>query len=713
MAKPKKKKSAPPPETMAEQSTASAPRADWLYHPGAAGALEAVTTFYLVTAPVIFFGGWLRWYYAAPIVLGYVGTMGWSAWRAYGWARDERQPSPGWVSPTLPQLLLTGTGILIMVPFVAACAGMGGFSYQFSDYAMYDANLKFLIDANWPPGAITDFPEAGTKMPGIYYWIYWVVPGLVGKFAGWAVAYLAWFFWNCFGLILALVWFLRLIGSYRLRFAVLFLFFGGVDLIGYLLTSPWPTESTTPAVDYLTGTFWWSIGRGWMDYWTVNFSLLTQDGESVMGGVFYRFFSHLSFLFDGPMHVLPGWVIILVVLHDAWRRGTVERSFLITSILPVSSIFVTLGMVPVLALSVWHTRARGLFTLGNCLVGPVIVLVLFLYYQGIESSFPNSWIWDFQDLGETWLYLLLHYFSEFGVYLLAFPALAANGYRPGRPWFYTAVALFILAPLYRFGIYNDLASKIIIPHQVIFLACLCMALIDPDGDRVQLRRRVLAVLLVLGCWSASGIVQRALGFGFGFDPPPKDQVRYSPEVLPEEPVVTIEFYSDTFFWEHLARPVDYLSLPEIEPVLVYDFTKDVKHFHWIPFSEDFQFTDAGLVIETEGDQALVRRDNVGLETNDIGTIFIEHEIEPLDADEMPPYVIVFQWASPQDIARLGSHWPFHRWRSSALYPHRDSIKTNSYWRGEVKDLAVYLDVLGGDPEARYRVTIKRILFLER
>ena len=715
MAKPKKTKqpAAPPPAPAAEASAPSGIHR--IEQPLAAGVLEAVTTVYLATAPILFFCGWLRWYIALPLVLAYAATMGWSAWRAYVWARDERLFTVERRAPSNVQLGCTIIGILVFVPVAAASAGMGGMSFQFSDYAMYDANLRLLIEADWPPGLVTEHQQVRNELPGTYYWAYWLLPALVGKMLGWSAAYFSWFLWNCFGLTLALVWFLRLLDTYKLRFAILFLFFGGLDLIGYVLTSPWPGESESPLYDYATGTFWWSIGPGWMDYWTVNFSLLTEGGDGVMDRGFYRFFSHLSFLFDGPMHVLPGWVIILMVLHDVWRRDTVERAFLVTSILPLCSIFVALGMLPVLALSLWHTRAKQLLTIGNVLVGPLLVAVFYLFYQGIETAFPNNWIWEYEDLVQTWPFLLTHFLSEFGVYLFALPVLAANGYRPGRAWLLVAILMFLIAPVYRFGHYNDFSSKVLIPSQVIFLACICMFLLRPEGKRALLRSRVLTVMIVVGCWSASGILLRAVEFGFGFHPPLQEQVRHAPEVLPSAPLATIDISNNTFFWKWLAGSVDYLDPEPIEPVLIFDFTaQDLKPYQWISFSEEFEFTDQGLVIVTEGDQPLFRRDNLGLDTDMVGTIFIEHEIESLDdGGDVPRYVIVLQWASPRDIARLGSNWPFHRWRSAALHPHRDSVKTNSYWRGEVKDLAVYLDMLGGEPNDRYRVTVKRVIFLER
>ncbi len=698
---------------------ASYRRSRWLYFiegPNGVALLEAASLFYVAVPLVIFVVGWLRLPIALILAPAIVFCFAHSGMRAVAWARDAygSKPPPD-ASYTDEDFFFRAFLLTGVVAFLVACTGIGGFTFRFSDYASYDGLLRVLIEHPWPVGAILDFPKPDSYWPNMcHYWAYFLPPAVVGRILGWNAAYIFIYFWHTFGVLLSVIWFLRLVGTFRLRYALLFLLFGGIDLIGYLCTTPLPGLQDVTWLDYLTGAFWWSTGRGWMAHWSANFSLLTPDGQTVMGGVFYRFYGMLSFLFDGPNHVLPAWVLLFMVLHDALRRRTVERAFLLTSMLPICSVFVTMGAIPVLAAAVIYTRAKRLFSIGNIIVGPALVVILALYYQSVESKFPNSWLWRFQDIRQTWSYLLLYYASAFGVYVLVAPSMRGNGYRPGRLWFYLAVTVFLLAPWYRLGVYNDFTTKAVIPCQLVFLVCLATAIREPSGKWAWLRRNLLVAALVLGSWAAFGIVYRAIDFGFSFQPPPfqrvltilEKAVRYNKT---DEWVIP---HADIFFWQHLARPITYVHIPEDPAVYVYDFMKTTMDMgEWKYFSDDHRITGDGLVITTSANQPLIRFDNVDLDTRETGSIAIEHSVVDNEG-KTPDYSIVYLWASEQDIWKLGGWWPFHNWRSNVVFPPRDPLSANSYWRGKVKSMALSLKV-DGDPDKRYTVTLRRMVFLKR
>ena len=611
----------------------------------------------------------------------------------------------------LRALLLLG-----MVAFVVACTGVGGFTFRFPDYWLYDGMLRMLMEYSWPPGMIADLPDPGTHASLPYYFAYYLPSALVGKLFGWWASQFFAYLWNTFGTLLAVIWFMRLVGTFRLRYALLFLFFSGLDLVGYIFTAPLPDGHGVTWLDYATGTFWWSIGRGWMAHWSANYSLLTPEGQSLMGGVFYRFYGMMSFLFDGPCHVLPAWVLLLIVLHDAIRRKTVERLFFLTSILPLCSIFVTMGTVPVLLLSLWETRGKRLFTLGNMFVGPLVALTLLLWYRGVEAETLHGWVWTFLDLNRTWWYLLLYYFCGFGLYALVAPSMRGNACRPGRPWFFTTVAVFLFAPWYRFGIYNDFTTKVVIPCQLVFLVCLATALRDPEGKNARWRQRLLAVALFVGAWSGLGIIGRAVEFGFSSAPPPLERVACIADGLArafkDGPLERVKFHGDTFFWKYLARPVEYVHSPENKPVLVCDFRDSSKDADiWRYCDHEHRVTPGGVVIDTPGNTALLMSESMDLDTRAIGSIEIDCSV--VDGQgRTPEYEMAFQWANADQVRAAQSNWPFHKWCYSVLVPHGLPLSSNSYWKGQVSSVSLYFKVKNPSQE-HYTVTLHSLTFLQR
>ena len=675
------------------------------------GVLEAVSLAYITAPFLIFCFAWLRPMLSVPLGIAFLVCLVWGARRAtleapsapdgQNWQAWLRQFGPrfGW--------LLLATAIIV------ACTGVGALTYRFADYVTYDSHLKMLVQGDWPPGVVLDFDGEEAYFPVVYYWAYHLPAGLVGSMLGWEAVFPFQYVWNTLGVFLLLAWFLRILRVFQLRYAFLFLFFAGLDLVGYLATTPLPDGEDVTWVDYLTGTFWWSTGPGWMAHWTANYSLLTPEGQEIAGGIFYRFYGPLSFLFDGVIHILPGWLLLMVVLHDVLRRRTLERAFFLTSILPLCSVFLTMGAVPLLAMAAWHTRLRGLVTPGNMLVGPVIVFIFMLYYQHESVEIISGWLWEFQDLGETWDYLLLYYMVSFGVLALVAPSMKGDGYRPGRVWFYGALAVFLLAPWYRMGLFNDFTTKVVIPCQLAFLVCLATAIIRPEGPAAQLRQRLLVACLVVGAWSATGIIHRALHFGFSFNPPPIERVTLPAEEYFRQVDHRQVLSEETFFWSYLARPLSYQGVPPNPAIEDFDFTlSELPLDDWIPFGEAQSEPGTGFVIHTPGNDALLRNNSLIIDTSRIGSIELTHTLVD-DEGNTPEYRIVFLWADDDALGQRGDYWPFHRWNSAVLWPVDALVSANPYWRGTVVQFALYLEVPDAEPGARYTVTIERLQFLQR
>lgn len=670
--------------------------------------LEAVTLIYLGCHVLVFLAGWVRPAMSIPLMFAWVLFATYTSARAMRWAGTVK------LDAWLPGESLRRPAILIgLVAATVACTGVGGLTFQFFDYYMYDIVYKMLVHYPLPSAYRYFIDDVPMSLLPVYYWAYFLPSAVVGKLLGWDAGYLFQYFWNCLGVLITMAWFLRILGVFQIRYALLFVGFAGLDIIGYLVTTPLPDGEFLTWWDYFAGTFWWSTGPGWMAHWTANYSLLTPEGAAVSGGVFYRFYGPLSFLFDGPIHVLPAWIIIVVCLHDALRRRTVERAYFLTAMLPLCSVFVTVGAVPFLAMATWHARFRGLFSIGNVVIGPVLVLIFMLYYGSVQSDIVSGFLWEFQRLPETWLYLALYYATAFLIYAFVAPSMRGDGYRPGRVWFYGSLVVFILAPWYRMGVFNDFTTKVVIPSQIVFLVCLATAIRSPEGRYAILRQRVLVGLLIVGGWSATGIIHRAVTFGFSVSPTPYERVPYAPEEMAVRKADQLLFFDeDNFFWRYIARPLNWqYEVPENPTSYLIDFTQEREGIREMFFVDEVWQTEEGVVVRTPSHKPIVRLSGLDMDTRQIGHVVLDHTVTNAKGD-VPDYRLTFNWVDARNAARRGSYWPFHRWEAAVLWPEEARITANPYWRGTVAELAIYFEAEGPD-DAEYIVTVRELRFTLR
>jgi hypothetical protein len=689
------------PETTPAETMSSEPRTPaaqsafrWLV------SLEVVSLLYLMLPVSLFFVGWLRAVYAWPL-LALVCVGFWFALRAtFPAAREAGEAS------RTAKRQITALGIICL--FLTICSGLGAFTFQFYDYRFNDSILRDLIQYETPLA----YAEAGaSRSPHVLamYWGFWLVAGFAGKLLGWYAANYLHFLYSFGGLFLIALWFLRIVGTARMRYALLFLFFGGLDIAGRLLSEGGPAAANVGLWDYITGVFWWGEGRGWLDHWSSGFALTDPEVAPLMGGVFFRFYSPLSFLVDGPQHLIPG------IIHDLWRRRSTDRVWFLWSPLSLCSPFVSAGVIPFLILGLIENRARNLLSIPNA-IAPIIAAVFIAHMASVDSSgveLVQGFVWDYANLGETWWLLLLHYVVEFGLFALLIPVIRQPGNQPTVFWFLGALAFFVLAPFYRIGVFNDFASKVILPAQFVFILYIALAIRQSKTPLQVWRRNALIVLLVIGALGPLGMVARALEFGLFHHPLPMKSVRHMSDIEPRSLVSQAKCDTNAFFWTKLAKQPVYRQSEMIFPNIEWDFRQLDEPFEYFIFfeGEEKALTNKGLEIRTQGNRPILRRDEINIDTNTVGQIALDLDIL-VDGQPAKDAAIVVVWATPEQVEAADGKWPFQRWHSNQAYPVRALVSYNSYWRGTARDIAFYLRVPPGD-ERTYHVIIRKVLFLER
>jgi len=492
--------------------------------------LEGVTLSYVALPFVIFALGWLELWIALPTA----GLVLAAVWHAAQQGRNAASGSdPG--SPARASQIISLAALFLLVAFLVAYSGAGGYSYQYDDYLRHNAFLRDLIELPWPASYRWTPPDGKPGMLAFY--IANTLPAAaVGKLLGWKAANFASFLWTICGVYLAVCWFLRVVGAASFRLGLLFLFFGGLDIVGRAVLLGWPSDITQ-----LLGN------------WMVEYSLSsTKAAANLMQGVFWYYPSNLSLVYYAPQHVLGPWLCVLVILYDAIHGATCRRSVFLWSLVLLWSAFAFVGLLPFVGLAVLITRGRRLLSLENTLAAAAVLILTLLYIGSNNSDYPHGFLWERQDLLKTWPLLLFFYAVEFGVFALICPR-AERGERGvmHEAWRWLAIACLLAAPWYVLGRYNDLTTKVGIPALVVFQVWIATALWSPEAGRGRLRARVLVALIIVGSLASVSDVARGLHHGFKLEPVPIEGVSRSNKLL--GPAKQLFSDGDSFFWRVLAR----------------------------------------------------------------------------------------------------------------------------------------------------------------
>jgi hypothetical protein len=184
---------------------------------------------YLLLPYVIFFFGWLKWYFALLCVGLTLLPLSYCIREIDQIAgKDDAQSES-------PELRLRHIFLLLLVSIVLLdISGIGGYGSQDQDWLKHNAVLKDLIEKPWPVA----YEYRGEILPIVYYIAFYLPAALFGKVGGWFLANQVLLVWSLIGLILAMLWFLTLVRRATATVILLFVAFSGLDVIGEWLITP-------------------------------------------------------------------------------------------------------------------------------------------------------------------------------------------------------------------------------------------------------------------------------------------------------------------------------------------------------------------------------------------------------------------------------------------------------------------------------------------
>jgi len=501
--------------------------------------VERATLTVLCLPVVIFFAGWLRPLVALPAL----GVLLYAIYRAMHGPAPVTPPSMRGATaahsvPPVVALLV----LLAICVFIVAFSGIGGFAPNGAQ-SRHNAFLRDLIEYPWP---LAYKQTTGDHQPRIlaFYLGNELVPGLFGRIFGWAAANVFSVVWGALGLFLATCLFLGAIGRVTVGFGLLFLFAGGLDIVGYSIFGGWERPLSN---------------LNFFQSWMASFSGFR--GHHQMANIFWITPSTIPILQTGPHHAYGSWFALLLILRDVVRSRSCRRMVFVWSCTLLWSPFSFVGTLPFLGLAVLTTRARGLLSFENTLGSAVVLGLTGAFITSNNNSFPSGFLWEYQNVLVTAPVLVLFYILSFGVYWVAMPDQEMglpHSLAPAWLWQWGTIAVQLALPWYRLGKFNDLAIKGSMPAFVVMLVLLATAIRDARTDVQRRSARILIALLMLGSLGGAVRLLLAVNAGVRLEPLSKAHVTHVDEVgMPPENGRLLFASPDAFFWRTLAKPAEF------------------------------------------------------------------------------------------------------------------------------------------------------------
>ena len=505
---------------------------------------------YLLLPSLIFVLGWLRPLCGLPVG----GVLVWGCVRCLRAEDGLQHPNALITRRALPKAL-AALAIFIGWFFLS---GIGGFTFQTADHHWRNALFRDLVSCHWPL-TYSVAGSGGPHMVGLVYYIgSWLPAALFGKLVGGVAApaatmhaaHAALFGWSLLGGLCAVYLLFRYLGRVSLRVCLLFIFFSGLDALGWVLLG-------NGRPDPQLGIEWWAR--------FIQYSSITTT---------------LFWVFN---QTIPIWVVLTLLLNQ--RR--LDNYLWIFAMAWCQSVYPSLGLLPILAClayglarapmqeagtRAWQVcvrMARQLCTAQNVTAVLAMGGILGAYYTANHAANANSG-WLYQVLAArggspvaVTLVLTLFCLLEFFLYLLLiYPRYRRN------PLFMVVGLSLLLIPLYESGVYNDFAMRVSIPALFLTMLFIGETLLDDGFRRAHpWRTWTLVGLLLIGAQTSWLDIGRSLAYradwpcwadALNSHNGPPAFPWHAPLMLTHRDqfsVYMVDIPDTTFFYRYLARPM--------------------------------------------------------------------------------------------------------------------------------------------------------------
>ena len=395
--------------------------------------LPLLTLLYLALPYSLFAGGWLK--PAFSVIVWMLLASGLALAAKSGVANRP----PNTVATTPRTRLLLSVAMLLAALTATYWSGIGGLTFQQTDWFKHNAILNDLIANPWP---VTYLGSDKTTIWYLtYYFAYYLPAAIIGRYAGLAAAHYTLFIWTALGLWLALHWVHRLSGASVWLVIGGWFLMSGMDLVGVVAYGG--SLRNLPTAQMME---WWA---GLAQY-SSNASLLQWV----------------------PQHALGGWLATapIIAWHEEGRRNRPALFCLALSML--WSPFVTLGLLPLILASGLRQGLRLNDFLADAAISIPLGLLPVLFLKSVNTGGVLGGLIAATFGWLPWLrFWGLFCLLEFGLYGIILALLVCRSQQTPilhnreatRFWLWPVLGTLLILPCFQLGEYNDLAMRASIP----------------------------------------------------------------------------------------------------------------------------------------------------------------------------------------------------------------------------------------------------------
>lgn len=493
--------------------------------------LVLIAYLYMVIPIIIFFIGWMKIFFG--LFFSIVLAFGLYYFIKTRYREDE------YFNIELKGFLIMTIVVLIWV----SLSGMGGYFYQRWDWHGRNAVLRDLVEYSWP----VIYPETGNAL--VYYFVFWMIPALIGKICGWEMANFALYIWTFIGIMISMLLICKLLNLNTTKKIItmvwIYIFWGGLNILGVLYVN----------------------GRGYADYGLLGGGFGWPD--AVTGYQYTPNNALLEWVFNQT--IVP-WVAIPLFLQD--KRIEV-LAFLGLCVLPFAPfpfigffILCVAWAVPVLGHMVKKREYKRLFqvvfSIPNLTSIASIFVVFLLFFQCNSATNGSTGVggigWYIEPKNFTWKtleILIVFYLLEFLIYTI----LLYKENKHNLLFFVSNISLFIF-PFIRIGTGRDFCMRASIPALFIIMILVIKKLCKAWEERLSIEITILISVIILSSLSAIsdwGEAFRQFTVTRTFPIIADSLVTFcdkNPNDLSEDTTLVnfvTELPEETFFYQHMAK----------------------------------------------------------------------------------------------------------------------------------------------------------------
>jgi hypothetical protein len=444
--------------------------------------LDYTALVFLALPLFVFFATFIAWVVALP-ALAVVAAM---LWRL----RPER------VAITRADIRRGLATAALAFIFLWACAYLPPLGKTW-DWTKHFALINELARNPWPP--VNDETHTYLRYTLAYYLFPAIAARLFGEHAIEPEVFIETFIGLWFVLMLLLA---KIRPTRPALFLPIFLLFGGLTLVGWFISG-----HHSPLI---ASKEWWA------------------------GHFLFAYESHATLFLWVPQHAIPGLIGILLLLPTEGCEPRRASLGLIGAAALLWSPFATLGLVPFALAAIKGAWAKTVLDPGNIACALVLIVPLMVYLSAGAGGIPHGFNWD--HAGFSPLLYVEFVLLQVGAFLIA---LAFCGWKRLR---YPAVviAVLLVLPLYRVGLFNDLAMRTCIPA----IGLIAIAVASAVSEARTVRVLPLAILVAIG---GAGSVIEIVAAGLTSRVPPAEQSMRS-GFLRDDPSFFVQYNAPLPSW---------------------------------------------------------------------------------------------------------------------------------------------------------------------